>query len=442
MLGKMYLTGGDLPYAEKELERAKALGLGFRRADADAGRAVAEAGARASSCCASLNARDDWPQDARIAVHELRARAFLGLDDLAGARRAYEAILGIDPRQRGCAHRSGAASRCAPTTRARRARADRCAAHRAGPPDPARPERRSGLPARPRTPMPSACTAGRSRRRPDKARDASRARRGADRGGRATPKPMRCSTSSSPSVPAMGSANYLRAAAAFQAGDATPCRSTRARPGRHARRTSRACSWRGASHYALGRWDSRHCASREGAGREPDHAPAKRLLGRHRRSSSRRRSRTPRPHSTPASACSGSIWPPASVAGATDDAEAVEAGRLARAGDHAAAARGSGPTGKRGARQPGAAGAARRSRPAGRPSAGSGTRVRGGSAKHAGGSAGAQAGPGEWQAGRARQQRGRRSRRGSQPPRRPRDASDACGPASGGRPARRRRASS
>ena len=27
MLGKIYLTGGDLPYAEKELERAKALGL-------------------------------------------------------------------------------------------------------------------------------------------------------------------------------------------------------------------------------------------------------------------------------------------------------------------------------------------------------------------------------------------------------------------------------
>jgi cytochrome c-type biogenesis protein CcmH/NrfG len=27
MLGKIYLTGGELPYAEKELERAKALGI-------------------------------------------------------------------------------------------------------------------------------------------------------------------------------------------------------------------------------------------------------------------------------------------------------------------------------------------------------------------------------------------------------------------------------
>jgi predicted Zn-dependent protease len=96
MLGKIYLTGGDLPYAEKELERAKALGLGSAELMLTMGELWLKQGRR-EHLLRELNARDDWPQDARIAVQELRARAFLGLHDLAGARSAYEAILGIDP---------------------------------------------------------------------------------------------------------------------------------------------------------------------------------------------------------------------------------------------------------------------------------------------------------------------------------------------------------
>ncbi|HEX2477981.1 MAG TPA: tetratricopeptide repeat protein [Geminicoccaceae bacterium] len=96
MLGKIYLTGGDLPYAEKELERAQALGLDSAELMVTLGELWLKQGRR-EHLLAELNAKDDWPQDARIALHELRARAFLDLDDVAGARRAYEAILGIDP---------------------------------------------------------------------------------------------------------------------------------------------------------------------------------------------------------------------------------------------------------------------------------------------------------------------------------------------------------
>ena len=96
MLGKIYLTGGDLPYAEKELERAKALGLDSAELMLTLGELWLKQGRR-EYLLRELNARDDWPQDARTAVHELRARAFLGLHDLAGARSAYDAILRIDP---------------------------------------------------------------------------------------------------------------------------------------------------------------------------------------------------------------------------------------------------------------------------------------------------------------------------------------------------------
>ena len=96
MLGKIYLTGGDLPYAEKELERAQALGLDSAELMVTLGELWLKQGRR-EHLLAELNAQGDWPQDARIALYELRARAFLDLDDFAGARRAYEAILDIDP---------------------------------------------------------------------------------------------------------------------------------------------------------------------------------------------------------------------------------------------------------------------------------------------------------------------------------------------------------
>jgi tetratricopeptide (TPR) repeat protein len=96
MLGRIYLTGGDLPYAEKELERARALGHDTAELMVTLGELWLKQGRR-EHLLAELRAPDDWPQDARIAVHELRARAFLDLHDLAGARRAYEALLAIDP---------------------------------------------------------------------------------------------------------------------------------------------------------------------------------------------------------------------------------------------------------------------------------------------------------------------------------------------------------
>jgi tetratricopeptide (TPR) repeat protein len=96
LLGKIYLTRGDLPYAEKELERAGALGLASAELPLTLGELWLKQG-RHEHLLRELNARGDWPQDARIAIHELRARAFLGLDDFEGARQSYEAILRVDP---------------------------------------------------------------------------------------------------------------------------------------------------------------------------------------------------------------------------------------------------------------------------------------------------------------------------------------------------------
>ena len=96
MLGQIYLTGGDLPYAEKELERAQALGLRSPELMLTLGELRLKQ-RRPERLLRELSPQDDWPQDARIAAQELRARAFLRLDDLAGARSAYDAILRIDP---------------------------------------------------------------------------------------------------------------------------------------------------------------------------------------------------------------------------------------------------------------------------------------------------------------------------------------------------------
>jgi tetratricopeptide (TPR) repeat protein len=96
MLGQIYLTGGDLPYAEKELERAHSLGLRSPELMLTLGELWLKQ-RRPEHLLGALSPQDDWPQGARIAAQELRARAFLRLDDIAGARSAYEAILRIDP---------------------------------------------------------------------------------------------------------------------------------------------------------------------------------------------------------------------------------------------------------------------------------------------------------------------------------------------------------
>ncbi|HEX6113697.1 MAG TPA: tetratricopeptide repeat protein [Geminicoccaceae bacterium] len=95
-LGQIYLTSGDLPYAEKELERARALGLDSAGLMVTLGELWLKQGRR-EHLLRELDTPEYWPQDARIAINELRARAFLGLDDLEGARRAYDAILRLDP---------------------------------------------------------------------------------------------------------------------------------------------------------------------------------------------------------------------------------------------------------------------------------------------------------------------------------------------------------
>ena len=97
-LGQIYLTSGDLPYAEKELERARALGLDSAGLMVTLGELWLKQGRR-EHLLRELDTPEYWPQDARIAINELRARAFLGLDDLEGARRAYDAGLGFAPRQ-------------------------------------------------------------------------------------------------------------------------------------------------------------------------------------------------------------------------------------------------------------------------------------------------------------------------------------------------------
>jgi cellulose synthase operon protein C len=96
MLGKLYLTSGDLPYAEKELGRARALGLASAELMAALGELWLKQG-RPEQLLRELHPQDDWPQDIRMAVYRLRARALAELGDLAGARRAYEATLRIAP---------------------------------------------------------------------------------------------------------------------------------------------------------------------------------------------------------------------------------------------------------------------------------------------------------------------------------------------------------
>src|SRR5918995_7225628 len=96
MLGKLYLTSGDLPYAEKELGRARALGLASAELMAALGELWLKQG-RGEQLLRELDPQDDWPQDAQIAVYRLHARALASLDDFEGARRAYEAMLDIAP---------------------------------------------------------------------------------------------------------------------------------------------------------------------------------------------------------------------------------------------------------------------------------------------------------------------------------------------------------
>jgi cellulose synthase operon protein C len=96
MLGKIYLTSGSLPSAEKELGRARALGPNSAELLAALGELWLKQGRR-EQLLRELQPQDGWPEDAKIAVHRLRARAAAGMHDFAGARRAYETMLQIAP---------------------------------------------------------------------------------------------------------------------------------------------------------------------------------------------------------------------------------------------------------------------------------------------------------------------------------------------------------
>ena len=96
MLGQVYLVSGNLPSAEKELGRARTLGLDSAELAVALGELWLKQGGR-EQLLRELHPQDRWPQDAKIAVYRLRARASVGLHDFDGARRAYVAILQIAP---------------------------------------------------------------------------------------------------------------------------------------------------------------------------------------------------------------------------------------------------------------------------------------------------------------------------------------------------------
>ena len=96
MLGKLYLSGGDLPYADKELSRARALGLETPDLMLAQGELWLRQ-QRPEQLLDELAPRPGWPDDAQIAALGLRARAYLSRDDLEGARRGYQTILELDP---------------------------------------------------------------------------------------------------------------------------------------------------------------------------------------------------------------------------------------------------------------------------------------------------------------------------------------------------------
>jgi predicted Zn-dependent protease len=339
MLGKLYLTSGDLPYAEKELGRARALGLASAELMAALGELWLKQG-RGEQLLRELDPRDEWPQDARIAVHRLRARAFAGLGDFAGARRAYEAMLDIAPdsvdariglvRIAMRAEDPGAsefmltdALHIAPDHPTLLGLRGDLAFQRGAYADAVDDYRRQ-LETAPdslaaRLALAQALIAAGDHAAADALLDEFLAER-----------------------PGNGLANYLRAASAFQTGDAAAVQ-------RHSARALDAMPTHvpsmfllGAGSYALGRLEYAHWNLEKVLAREPDHAPAQQLLA----ATDQQLALSAPDHVDPALederlfrvdlASVQSVEPGANVAGRT---EAAEAGRLARAGDQVAAGR-------------------------------------------------------------------------------------------------------
>lgn len=340
MLGRLYLSGGDLPYAEKELSRARALGLESPELMLALGELWLRQ-KRAGQLLDELAPRDDWPEAARAAVLNLRARAHLGLEDPAGARRAYQAILDADPdnvdariglvriaMRAGDSGASGLlltdALRVAPEHPTLFGLSGDLAFQLAQYGDAASMYRKQ-LDAEPdnvtaRLALAEALIAAGELAQATALLDQFLAER-----------------------PGNGLANYLRAAAAFQAGDAAVART-------HSERALAAISEHvpsiflaGASNYALGRWEAAHWNLEKVLAREPDHAPARLLLTATNRQLERAKAEAADGFDTgePLFRVDLAVVQSGEVAADADEdgREGAEAGRLARAGDHPEAAR-------------------------------------------------------------------------------------------------------
>ena len=338
MLGKLYLTGGNLPSAEKELGRARTLGLNSAELVAALGELWLKQGRR-EQLLRELQPQDGWPQDAKIAVYRLRARAAAGMHDFAAARRAYEAMLQIAPDNVDAriglvriAMRTGGAAagelmlsdalHIAPDHPALLGLRGDLAFQRGAYADAATDYRRQfettpdNVAAR--LALAEALIAAGDHAQANALLDAFLAER-----------------------PGNGPANYLRAASAFQEGDAEAVQ-------RHSERALDAMPTHvpsmfllGAGSYALGRLEYARANLEQVLARQPDHAPAQELLAatdqqlalakRNRVDPMRAGERLFRVDL----AAVQSVAPDQNAAGAT---ETAEAGRLARAGDHDAAA--------------------------------------------------------------------------------------------------------
>jgi predicted Zn-dependent protease len=337
MLGKLYLGRGDLPYAEKELSRAKALGL----ESPELMLALGDLWLRQDhelQLLDELAPRRGWPEDAQAAALGLRARAYLSLDDPDAARSAYQAILELDPDSIDA--RIGLV-RLAMRAGDPEAGALIADALRAAPDHPTL-LGLSGDLAFQLTRYPDAV--GMYRKQLEAAPDKVAARLALAEALIAAGELLEAEALLDQFLaerPGNGLANYLRAAAAFQAGhvDIAQVHSGRAVAAIPTHVPSMFLA--GASNYALGRLEAAHRNLTKVLARDPDHAQARLLLAATNR----------RIELAPSGAADASdpgerlfrvdlaVVQSGDLADADLRDDAAEASRLARAGDHFAAAR-------------------------------------------------------------------------------------------------------
>lgn len=96
MLGQLHREAGDLLSAEKELLRARELGVSTPELTQALASTWFERG-RYATLLEDLQIQPDWPQNARLALLGYEAEAAAAQDDPDRARRAYQQILAEDP---------------------------------------------------------------------------------------------------------------------------------------------------------------------------------------------------------------------------------------------------------------------------------------------------------------------------------------------------------